>query len=352
MIRTRFRNRHGFAGGGAAGIQEAARPSPGWFLRILFITATRIGDAVLSTGLLAHLLETNPQALATVAAGPLALPLFAGVPRLERLIPLTRRGILGHWASLYRGVAAMRWEWVIDLRRSAFAYLLPFVKHRRVAERKNRDEHQVRQLGRLLGLDPPPSPKLWLLPEHEQAADALVPRGQQVLAIGPAANWRAKQWRDRNFAELGRRLTAPGGPFHDLPVVVLAAAEERAQSQALLDALPPARRIDLVGRVDLLTAAAVLKRCAMFIGNDTGLMHIAAAVGTPTLALFGPGSVKRYGPWGRLTAVVTTPEPPHVLMGKPGFDHLTSETLMDSLTVDAVAAAAAQLRRRCLAEVP
>lgn len=315
-------------------------------MRILFITASRIGDAVLSTGLLGYLLERNPAATATIAAGPLALPLFAGVPRLERLIPLVRHHVVGHWASLYRKVAMRRWDWVVDLRGSAFAYLLPFAAHRRVAKKRDPNEHQVRQLARLLNLEPPPAPRLWLLPEHEAAADALVPNGTSVLAIGPAANWRAKQWRDRNFAELARRLTAPGGVFADSPVVVLAASAEQPQAQPLLDAVPASRRIDLVGRIDLLTAAAVLKRCAMFIGNDTGLTHIAAAMGTPTLALFGPGSVVRYGPWGERTAVVTTPEAPEVLMGKPGFDHRTADTLMDSLTVDAVVAAAVELRHR------
>lgn len=315
-------------------------------MRILFITASRIGDAVLSTGLLAHLLEHNPAAVVTIAAGPLALPLFAGVPRLERLIPLVRHGALGHWLALYRQVAATRWDWVVDLRGSAFAYLLPFAAHRRVAKKRDPGEHQVRQLARLLRLDPPPAPRLWLLPEHEAAAERLLPPARPLLAIGPAANWRAKQWRDRNFASLAERLTAPGGVFADASVVVLAAANERAQAQPLLDAVPAARRIDLVGRVDLLTAAAVLKRCAMFIGNDTGLTHIAAAMGTSTLALFGPGSVVRYGPWGERAAVVTTPESPEVLMGTPGFDHRTADTLMDSLSVDAVVAAAAALRHR------
>ena len=315
-------------------------------MRILFITASRIGDAVLSTGLLGYLLERNPAAIATIAAGPVALPLFAGVPRAERLIPLVRHHVIGHWAALYGKVAAARWDWVVDLRGSAFAYLLPFATHRRVAEKRNPNEHQVRQLARLLGVDPPPAPRLWLLPEHEAAAEALLPKSGPVLAIGPAANWRAKQWRDRNFAELVRRLTAPGGVLAAAPVVVLAAATERAQAAALLDAIPASRRVDLVGRVDLLTAAAVLKRCAMFVGNDTGLTHIAAAMDTATLALFGPGSVVRYAPWGGRTAVVTTPEPPDVLMGRPGFDHRTADTLMDSLSVDAVLAAAIELRRR------
>jgi ADP-heptose:LPS heptosyltransferase len=103
--------------------------------------------------------------------------------------------------------------------------------------------------------------------------------------------------------------------------------------------------IDLVGNTDLLTAAAVLSRCALFIGNDTGLMHIAAAVGTPTLGLFGPSPVEHYAPWGPCTAAVRTELPPSAMF-TPGFDHRTTDTLMDSLSVDMAEAAARQLWNR------
>jgi heptosyltransferase-2 len=56
----------------------------------------------------------------------------------------------------------------------------------------------------------------------------------------------------------------------------------------LLAAIPAARRLDLVGRTDLLTAAAALKRAALFIGNDTGVMHMATALNVPVVAVFGP----------------------------------------------------------------
>ena len=67
------------------------------------------------------------------------------------------------------------------------------------------------------------------------------------------------------------------------------------------------RTIDLVGRTELLTAAAVLRRSALFIGNDTGLMHIAAASGLPTLGLFGPSDEQHYGPWGVHTRIARGP---------------------------------------------
>ena len=67
------------------------------------------------------------------------------------------------------------------------------------------------------------------------------------------------------------------------------------------------RTIDLTGKVDLLTAYACLRRARLFIGNDSGLMHIAAAAGAPTIGLFGPSDERRYGPWGDKTEAVRGP---------------------------------------------
>jgi heptosyltransferase III len=313
-------------------------------MNILFVTATRIGDAVLSTGLLGYLVERHPGARVTVAAGPVAAPLFAALPGLERLIVVRKRPFRLHWLELYGAVAGRRWDIVVDLRGSALAWLLR-AGERRVSAKGDRREHRVRELGRLMALDPPPSPRLWLAPAHDGEASAMIPPGPPVVAIGPAANWRGKQWRAERFAELGRRLTAADGPFAGARVAVFAAAHERPQAEALLAAIPPERTIDLIGRTGLLTAAAVLRRCTMFVGNDTGLMHLAAASGVPTLGLFGPSPIEHYAPWGRCTAVVRTADPPESMFG-PGFDHRTTDTLMDSLSVEAVEAAVRELRRR------
>ena len=313
-------------------------------MNILFVTATRIGDAVLSTGLLSHLVERYPDARFTIAAGPIAAPIFAAVPRLQRLVVMRKRPLALHWLELYATVVGHRWDIVVDLRGSALAWLLR-VGERRVIAKGDRREHRVRELGHLFDLDPPPSPRLWTAPAHDGEAITLIPPGPPVLAIGPAANWRGKQWRAERFAELGRRLIAPDGAFAGARVAVLAAQHERQQAEPLLAAIPPERTIDLIGRTGLLTAAAVLRRCTMFIGNDTGLMHIAAASDAPTLGLFGPSPVEHYAPWGRCTAVVRTADPPETMFG-PGFDHRTTDTLMDSLSVEAVEAAALELRRR------
>src|SRR5205807_8572532 len=139
---------------------------------------------------------------------------------------------------------------VVDLRGSALAWLLR-AGERRVMAKGDSEEHRVRQLARLFDLDPPPAPRLWTASRHDTAAEALVPPGGPVLAIGPAANWRGKEWRAERFAELARRLTMPDAPFASARVAVLAAAHEREQAAPVLAALPPGRLIDLVGRTDL-----------------------------------------------------------------------------------------------------
>ena len=310
-------------------------------MHILFVTATRIGDAVLSTGLLSYVIDRHPMAALTIAAGPVAAPLFEAVPRLERLVVVEKRRWSAHWLPFYAAVATRRWDLVVDLRGSALAWLLR-TGERRVMGKGDEREHRVHQLGRLFGLDPPPSPRLWTASHHERAAGALISAGAPILAIGPAANWRGKQWRAERFAELAQRLTAVEGPLAGARVAVMAASHERRQAESLLAAIPRQRQIDLVGKVDLLAAVAILRRCALFIGNDTGLMHMAAAAGTPTLGLFGPSPSRQYAPWGEFTALVRSADPPEAMFG-PGFDHRTTDTLMDGLSVDAAEAGARRL---------
>ena len=313
-------------------------------MKILFVTANRVGDAVLSTGLLAELVRRHPGARITVACGPAAANLFEAVPNVERVIVLTKRPFARHWLGLWRATVGRAWDLVVDLRASALAWTLA-ARSRRVLRTSNAPEHRLVQLARVLSLDAPAAPKIWTTEAHRAAAARLIPAAGPVLAVGPTANWGGKRWRPERFAETARRLTAPHAPLAGAAVAVLGAADERGDAAPVIEAIAEPRRIDLVGRVDLLTATACLRRCALFIGNDSGLMHLAAASGTPTLGLFGPSREVHYAPWGQRTAVVRTAAAYDELVGGPGYDHRRHDTLMDSLGVDAVEAAATALLR-------
>ena len=141
-------------------------------------------------------------------------------------------------------------------------------------------------------------------------------------------------------------MTDAAGILPGARVAVFGRDDERPMALRLIDSIPPARRIDLVGQLDLLTASACLARCAFYVGNDSGLMHLAAASGVPTLGLFGPTQEALYAPWGEHSGIVRTEIPFEQIFPKE-FDHRTSDSLMDSLTVDAAEAGARALWQRC-----
>ena len=309
-------------------------------MRILFITANRLGDAVLSTGVLAGLIERYPTARITIVCGPYAAGLFRAVPNLERCITLTKQSWNRHWLKVWRECWATRWDVIVDLRNSIVSRLL---WRRRLACRHggNTGQHKVIENAAVLKLTPPPAPHLWLDATAESDAARLMPVDRPVLALGPAANWIAKQWPIDRFAALAERLTAPDGLLAGAHVMVIADGRERDQIAPLLRAIPDERRIELIGS-DLLTVAACLKRASLFVGNDSGLMHVAAAIGTPTLGLFGPGYEHIYGPWGPHGAFIRTPESREDLLSRLPPAGQPVPNLMTGLTVDAVVEAVNQ----------
>ena len=267
-------------------------------MRVLFVTSNRLGDAVLSTGLLDHLIRTHPEARITVACGPVAEGVFARMPNLERIIVLDKRPFRMHWLPLWVSVAATVWDLVVDIRGSALAWTVPT---RRRAVMRRRPGHKIVQLGAVLSLYPPPLPVTWTAPDDRACAASLLPAGRPVIGIGPTANWPPKIWPAERYAALFEALVT--GPLPGaVPAVFAGPGEaERAMAAPLLAALPAV--IDLAGRVTLPEAAACLARCALFVGNDSGLMHLAAAAGAPTLGLFGPTPVHEYAPAGSRAAV-------------------------------------------------
>ena len=317
-------------------------------MKILFITATRIGDAVLSTGLLQHLADTYPDARFTVACGPVAAPLFEAAPFVERVIPMVKgpKGKLklgSHWRHLWTATVGTWWSMVVDLRGSAMAYAVPTCR-RRVLKSSWAPKHRLIHLATALGLETPLAPVLWSTPEQRARAERVIPNdGRKVLAIAPAANWGAKQWPAERFAHLAQTLTAGDGIMAAARVAVLAAPSEADIARPVLDSIPVNRRIDLIGQVDLPTLGACLTRTDLFIGNDSGLMHMAAAAGCPTLGLFGPSSEIFYGPWGQRAMSVRGPRSFEDICHAPEFDYRSHDCLMLDLTEDMVLAAATRL---------
>jgi lipopolysaccharide heptosyltransferase III len=271
-------------------------------MQILFVTANRLGDAVLSTGLLDHLIRTYPAARITVACGPVARGLFQRMPNLERIIVFAKQPFGRHWLRLWAMTVTTRWDLVVDIRGSALSFLIPT---RRRAVMRPGTGPKTMQLAQVLRLNDAPLPVVWFSPEDAASASNLSPRGQPVIILAPTANWAPKVWPPERFETLFRRLadTYIAGA---MPAVIAGPGEtEAAMATHVLDALPNA--INLVGRLSLSEIAAFMARASLFVGNDSGLMHLAAASGVPTLGLFGPTDAGEYGPSGRRAAALAGP---------------------------------------------
>lgn len=304
-------------------------------MSVLFIGPTRLGDAILVSGVLGWLHETYPHDPITVACGAPAAMALADAPGVAALHVMLKRRRGGHWIDLWRAARTRRWRCIVDLRRSLISRVLR-ADRRCIIPRGRAAEHRVELASRAVGLPPQP-PRIWLSTQHCRNAMDLLPGDQPVLALGPGANWICKQWPIECFADLASRLLGVGGPLAGGSLFLVGSLAEREIARPILHALPGALVVDGFG-LDIPTTAAALSRCTLFIGNDSAMMHLAAAAGIPTVGLFGPTRDEHYGPWGPNGLVVRTPESVEDLLARRRLGDPDS-TLMESLTSDAVASA-------------
>jgi heptosyltransferase-2 len=127
-------------------------------------------------------------------------------------------------------------------------------------------------------------------------ANSGINRASPLVAVHPGAGWysRARIWPVEGFARVARGLMES----HGAAVAIVGGPDEGEIAQRLEEmAGGSGRVVNLVGRTSIAQTAALLEKCDLFLGNDSGPMHIAAAVGTPVVAVFGPSNIGAWGPY-------------------------------------------------------
>ncbi len=142
----------------------------------------------------------------------------------------------------------------------------------------------------------PDQPFFPLDPEDkERAAALLAPLGERpIVAIHPGASMPQRHWGADRYATLAQKIAEAGHP-----VVILGGPTDGRAASAIADALAEYPHVNLAGRCGLSVAAAVVAQAAVYVSADTGVLHLAYGVGTPTVHLFGSGVLEKWGPPGR-----------------------------------------------------
>jgi ADP-heptose:LPS heptosyltransferase len=138
-----------------------------------------------------------------------------------------------------------------------------------------------------------PEPRLKVPADAQARADSILSAHPGPwIGVHASGGRESKQWHLDRFAEVARTLARE----RDATIVLTGSPADRPFVDAVKRGLGKARVIDAAGDLDLVVLAALLAKLAVFVTGDTGPMHLAAAVGTPVVALFGPADPRRYGP--------------------------------------------------------
>lgn len=265
--------------------------------RILFITLSCIGDAIMTTPVLQALHTIKPDATIDIVADQRSSILFSCCPYRGDIIHKDKNRILRGGLDLVRTLRRRSYDLVVDLRTDGIAYLL---KARERYTRWRRQPYGAHAVEDFMGVIRPlygdkalPGTAVWSNREHARYADSALSSlpGKRWLAMAPGVSAPSKQWSPVNYAKLANSLN---DKFSG--VILLGSAQESTVTTAVQkELLYPS--VDLAG-ADLLQTAAVLQRARIFVGSDSGLGHLAAATRTPTLTLFGMDFPERCLPWG------------------------------------------------------
>ncbi len=282
---------------------------------ILVVQTAFVGDVILVLPLLAFLHEMFPRSRITAVTIPAAAELLAGHPAIHSVIVYDKRGgdrgLRGLLATAARIRAAGFEAAVIPHRflRSALLCRLAGIPVRigfDTSAGRFLLTHTVRYAGidseirRNLSLAVPlgvPSPPFALPRLYPSPLDGIVvdgflrgsfgedpvPPGAPCVAVAPGSVWNTKRWPESKFVSLIRYLLDDG-----TRVVLIGGAADRDLCARLRGSLPGRRLADASGRLSLLESAELISRCAVLVSNDSAPVHMAAAMGVPVVAIFGP----------------------------------------------------------------
>ncbi len=271
-------------------------------MKILFICSNLIGDTVLSTGVIRHFIDQNKDAKLTFVVGPTAAPLLKNFENIENIIIFKKKKFNLHWLNIFNKIYKNKWDIVVDFRSSAISYFLK--KNKKYIFKKNHTNHHIEQLNNSFGFD---CSNLFIPinSSEQKIADNNLDDSIKNIVIFPGGNWPPKLWPIENYNSIMKLLLKK---YKNIKFILVGSYNEKNKYyNKLIQGINDEYIIDLFG-FDLTLTSAYMKKSNLFIGNDSGLMHLAVANKLKVISLFGPTDDKIYRPFGSDNIVIRTQE--------------------------------------------
>ncbi len=271
-------------------------------LKILFIPPQNSHKAVYATALPDKLVTLYPRAKITVLGTMPAVSLFGAAPHTDRII------IVDSFFEIQalQAVFGTRWDIVVDAENLPLSALAIAKSKARVL--KNSAELPIKVYADMLGLkEGDLNPVVWLAPELVQGAARRLFKKEHIIGVAPFAADGRWVWEPENFVTLLKRLTYPGNVFPASAIAVIGFEKNRMAANKILSELPDWQRINLVGGLGLLSMAACIEKCRLFLGGDNLMTHMAAVGNVATLAINAMEA--EVPPRGRYTEVMAKTNP-------------------------------------------
>jgi heptosyltransferase-1 len=318
---------------------KAGMSSGGAGPRILVVRLSSMGDVIHALPAVATLKHSFPGSVLTWVINPRWAPLVEGNPYVDRLMPFDRRS-LHAVGEAWRGLREVRYDFGVDFQGLVQSALIASLV--RVERIYGFDRGEVREklasafystrvrtsgghvVERNLELAAAAGASTLLItfPLPEGRPEGELPEGDFVLAC-PLAGWAGKQWPLEYYRALARRLREELG----IPLVLSGALEAAAELAQVYEA-----RVHTCGLAGLIHAT---RRAAAIVGLDSGPTHLAAALGKPGVAIFGPTDPARNGPYSATFTVLRSPDAvtsyKRSAEPDPGMLAITPEAVVEAL---------------------
>lgn len=272
--------------------------------KILVINLSNIGDTVLTTPVIQVLRRDFPQALLAVLVGPRAFSVFKNDARIDKKI-IYDKGI--SWKNKLRLVNRLRqdkYDMVVDLRHSAFSLFLGaryrtsvFAKApKTLAHMKDRHLWKLKSFG--LNIDDLTKPFVVFSEDDINYVNRMLNKwqiksGQLVVAVAAGARNMTKRWEKEGYRKLVERLDHK----YNVRIIMVGDKQDELLVEEIISQIKP-RPFNATGKTTIGQLASLLTKCKMLISNDSAPMHLAWALNTPVVAIFGPTDYKKYAPGG------------------------------------------------------